>query len=120
MCACVGAFAGVCAGTPHFSFLFFFALLLLLTAADTTTMRVWTTAMHVWHDVCVYSLCVCVLRVRTATVQQQSRSKFSVDHFNACVDITYTCVVCDVYAMIRKYMPSATTTTKYYTLAVRV
>ena len=31
-----------------FSFLFLLLCLLLLTATDTTSLRVWTTAMHLW------------------------------------------------------------------------
>ena len=71
VCRCVR----VCVLEPHISACFFWLCLLLLTATDTTTMRVWTTAMHVWSQ-CMRVCVVCVLRVRTATVQLQSHSKF--------------------------------------------
>ena len=61
------------------------------------------------NDVCVYALCV--LRVRTARVQQQSDSMLvCVDHLYARVDIAYTvCVyMCGVCAMIRKHVACAT------------
>ena len=46
-------------------FYFLLCLLLLLTATDNTTMRVWTTAMHViMLYVCVYALCVCSVNVQ--------------------------------------------------------
>ena len=38
------------------------------------------------HDVCMYVCVVCVLRARTATVQQQSHSKYV---WNACVETAY-------------------------------
>ena len=49
------------------------------------------------HDVCVYLVCVvCVLRVRTATIQQQSHSKFvwttSMRVLTLHIYIAYMCV----------------------------
>ena len=62
------------------------------------------------HDVCVYAF-VCVLRVGTATVQQQSHSKFVWTTSPGVLTLhiicyAYVCVVC---SMIRKHAAWATT-----------
>ena len=105
----VGRCVRVCVLEPHMSacvFFFWLCLLLLLTATDTTTMRVWTAAASMFgNDVCV----VCVLRVRTATVQQQSHSKF-VWTTSMRVLPLHMYALCDVCAMLREHVACETTT----------
>ena len=74
--------AGLCAGTPLFSFLFFLlCLLLLLTATDTTTMRV----DHCYA--CVVMMYACTRCVCTPMYVQPIGTRAIEQH--VCVDHFY-------------------------------
>ena len=84
-CARVKVRACLCAGTPHFSFLIFFAL---LAAAYSYGHRYFTCVDHCMFgdDVCMRFVCALwTFSHGTPAIAPQ----VCVDHFYVCVDLTY-------------------------------
>ena len=92
--ACARVYVGACGSVcwnPTFQLLVIFCPACccsssMPTATGTTTMRVWTTVMHVCSSWCMRVCVVYVLSVHTTTMQQQPHSKFAWTT-SMCVDM---------------------------------